>query len=119
MFPLLCPVRERDWLPRWDPVLVLSESGLAERGAVFITEVEGYEAIWVIAEHDSEVGRIAMVEIVTGLVAIELNIQVDSAGVSETDCIISYVYTALSPEGDSASQSTHSPRAGDGCVRDA
>jgi len=30
VFPLLCPVREQEWIPRWDPVLVAAESGIAE-----------------------------------------------------------------------------------------
>ena len=30
VFPLLCPVREADWIDGWDPVLVASETGVAE-----------------------------------------------------------------------------------------
>lgn len=32
IFPLLCPVREYDWIPGWDCRLVYTESGLAEAG---------------------------------------------------------------------------------------
>lgn len=100
VFPLLYPVREREWIPRWDPVLVVAESGIAERGAVFVTEVEEREAIWVITEHDPEAGFIAMVEVVPGLVAIELSIRVKDVGDSDSECIVSYVYTALSADGE-------------------
>lgn len=100
VFPLLCPVREREWLHRWDPAWVVTESGFAEQGAVFVTEVEGRQATWMITEHDPEGGFVAMVEIVPGLVAIGLNIQVNDVGDAETECIVSYVYTAMSPEGE-------------------
>ncbi len=37
VFPLLCPVREMDWLAGWRPHWVLSASGVAERHCVFQT----------------------------------------------------------------------------------
>ena len=37
MFPLLCPVREADWLDGWRYNMIYSESGLVEEGAVFST----------------------------------------------------------------------------------
>jgi hypothetical protein len=33
VFPLLCPVRECDWLEGWNCTLLHSGSGLAEKGA--------------------------------------------------------------------------------------
>jgi hypothetical protein len=38
VFPLLCPVREADWLDGWDPLVVFSQSGVAEPDCVFLTE---------------------------------------------------------------------------------
>jgi hypothetical protein len=38
VFPLLCPVREADWIDNWDPLVVFSESGAAEPDWVFLTE---------------------------------------------------------------------------------
>jgi hypothetical protein len=32
VFPLLCPVRETEWVRGWDPIVVYSHSGLAEPG---------------------------------------------------------------------------------------
>jgi len=100
VFPLLCPVRECEWLPRWDPLLVVTKSGFAEQGAVFVTEVEDREATWVITQHNPEAGFVAMVEIVSGLVAIELSIQVNGVGESEAECVVSYTYTAISHDGE-------------------
>lgn len=37
VFPLLCPVREAERIPGWDPVAVFSESGFAEVDCVFRT----------------------------------------------------------------------------------
>ena len=38
VFPLLCPVREADWIPGWRYKLIYSESGVAELGCIFTTE---------------------------------------------------------------------------------
>jgi uncharacterized protein YmfQ (DUF2313 family) len=100
VLPLLCPVREREWIPGWDPMLVITESGVAEPGAVFLTEVEGREATWLITEHDPGTGRISMVEIVPSLVVIALEISVRTVGPSDTACDVSHTYTALSPDGE-------------------
>lgn len=55
VFPLLCPVREADWLDGWSDELetVHSKSGLAEAGCVFTTRVPGRpETVWMITRHD-------------------------------------------------------------------
>lgn len=41
IFPLLCPVREFDWIPTWDCDLVYTGSGIAEEGCVFRTGKAG------------------------------------------------------------------------------
>ena len=35
IFPLLCPAREVDWIPGWDPELIYTNSGYAEENCVF------------------------------------------------------------------------------------
>lgn len=37
VFPLLCPVREYDWIPHWNCKLIHSQSGFAELDCVFTT----------------------------------------------------------------------------------
>ncbi len=37
VFPLLCPVREYDWIPHWRCELLHTASGAAERGCAFRT----------------------------------------------------------------------------------
>jgi hypothetical protein len=47
IFPLLCPVREYDWIPDWRCEMVYSDSGTAEKDAVFRTRFAlGSMATW-------------------------------------------------------------------------
>ena len=39
LFPLLCPVREYEWIPDWRCEMVYSKSGFAEREAMFTTRM--------------------------------------------------------------------------------
>jgi hypothetical protein len=47
VFPLLCPVREYEWIPDWRCEMVYSDSGVAEKDAIFHTrEILGMRAVW-------------------------------------------------------------------------
>jgi hypothetical protein len=53
IFPLLCPVRETEWLEDWSYRMVYSLSGVAEAGAVFQTDrAERGKETWVISRYD-------------------------------------------------------------------
>ncbi|MGD9186845.1 MAG: hypothetical protein PVI89_01460 [Desulfobacteraceae bacterium] len=53
VFPLLCPVREYDWLPYWNCDIIYSESGIAEQGCVFTTDLPGRgKMIWIVTKYD-------------------------------------------------------------------
>ena len=54
IFPLLCPVREFDWIPSWDCDIVYTESGVAEEGCVFQTDPAGDAGpdTWVISRYE-------------------------------------------------------------------
>jgi hypothetical protein len=54
VFPLLCPVREYDWIPEWECRLVYTKSGIAELGCIFQTDREADDGIdtWVISRHE-------------------------------------------------------------------
>lgn len=41
VFPLLCPVREAEWLDGWEYEMIYSMSGLIEKGAAFSTANPG------------------------------------------------------------------------------
>ncbi len=53
VFPLLCPVREREWLEGWECEVIHTSSGLAEQGCVFATTApeSGERDIWLISRH--------------------------------------------------------------------
>ncbi len=56
IFPLLCPVREYEWIPHWRCRLVHSQSGHAELGCVFQTDFTddyGLET-WVVSRYEKE-----------------------------------------------------------------
>lgn len=99
VFPLLCPVREADWLAGWDPIAVFSGSGMAEPDCVFTTPAGPGQAIWFITRHQPERGYVEMVKVVPGVTACKLTIQL---GASEPGCdaIITYSHTSLGPQGD-------------------
>lgn len=99
VFPLLCPVREADWLEGWDPVLVLTESGVAERGCVFVTEASPSNAVWYVTRHEPDNGFVEMIKITPEVTACRLTIQlrpVEGGSVAT----VTYTHTSLGPEGD-------------------
>ena len=54
VFPLLCPVKEYDWIPEWRCEMLYSESGVAELGCVFTTDFGdsyGLET-WVVSNYE-------------------------------------------------------------------
>ena len=56
VFPLLCPVRENDWVIGWEDAatLIHSQSGVAELGAVFQTNHGDTPETWVITVHEAD-----------------------------------------------------------------
>ena len=54
VFPLLCPVREYEWIEGWDCDLVFSSSGKAELDCVFRTAFpqDGPEDTWIVSLYE-------------------------------------------------------------------
>jgi hypothetical protein len=100
VFPLLCPVREADWVDGWDPPLVLSNSGVIEPGCIFITPGdEGSDAVWVTTRHDPTEFEVEFVKVTPGTTVARIEIQLEDAPDGGTFCYVSYAYTALSEAG--------------------
>lgn len=97
-FVLLCPVREKEWLPGWDARLLHAESGVAEPRAVFATDDHGAEVIWVIAEHRRP-ERVHFVRWHPGEMVVDLELDLSSPQPGTTWLDIRYTYTATSPAG--------------------
>ena len=102
VFPLICPVREAEWLEGWAEAfeLIWSASGAAEPGCVFRTrEVAVPETIWVIADHDPTCGRVRFVRVTEGLLATTLDIVVSDVGDGASSVQIRYTTVPTSGEG--------------------
>lgn len=99
VFPLLCPVREAEWVNGWHPRLVVSTSGLAERDCVFVTAAGPQDAIWMMTEHDPASHRLEIVKVIPGIVVGRIRIQLAAV---DDGCIakISYSFTSLGSDGD-------------------
>ena len=100
IFPLLCPVREFDWIPVWDCEIVYTESGVAEEGCVFQTDkaADGVTDTWVISRYEPS-ERIAFVR-VNPLRTIRYDIRLEPDGEGSTKLYWEQEITALSDDGD-------------------
>jgi hypothetical protein len=99
VFPLLCPVRESEWVNGWHPRLVATESGLAELDCIFVTATGPQEAIWVVTRHDPDGHHLEIIKVIPGIVVGKITIQLSAAPGGST-AEISYSFTALGPDGD-------------------
>ena len=55
VFPLLCPVREYDWLPGWSCTMYYADSGVAEKDAIFHTKEKfGRKAVWTLITYEPD-----------------------------------------------------------------
>lgn len=99
VFPLLCPVREADWIAGWNPLVVYSTSGVAEPDCVFVTDAEPHDAVWFITRHEPQGGYVEMIKITPGVTACKLAIRVQDDG---DGCVaeVTYSHTSLGPQGD-------------------
>lgn len=54
VFPLLCPVREYEWIEPWRCEMVYAASGVAEAGCVFRTDFPGDcgPEVWVVSRYE-------------------------------------------------------------------
>lgn len=103
VFPLLCPVREAEWLFGWDCEVIYSESGFAEEGGVFISSSshEGEKGtIWLITKRDEENKEIEFARITPESRVGKLVISVEESEGSNSLVNISYTFTALNKDGN-------------------
>lgn len=101
VFPLLCPVREAEWLDGWRYTMIHSRSGLVEEGAVFSTPGEGEpDTVWIVTRHDPAQRVVEFTRFTPGSRVCVLRITVvpDSDAHSLVD--ITYTYTALTEAGN-------------------
>jgi hypothetical protein len=96
VFPLLCPVREYDWLPGWSCTMHYSGSGVAEKDAVFTT-VEPFrqQTKWTTISY--EPNRFIEYLIVSGQSAVvRLSISLEAGDAASTDLTWRMLFTSTS-----------------------
>ena len=102
VFPLLCPVREYEWIPTWRARIVYTESGFAEAGCVFATPADGVrEAVWTVSRYEPEAGVIEFVVVAPGVMVTKLDIALHETD-GGTRAVWRRTLTALSPQGERA-----------------
>ncbi len=100
VFPLLCPVREYDWIENWQCELIYSESGTAEADCVFRTRFpqDGPEDTWVVSRYEPP-RAIEFIRI-NALRVVHYSITLDKAEPGRSSWIWSQTLTGLNDPGD-------------------
>ncbi len=92
VFPLLCPVKEVDWIDGWEEVcnIIYTDSGIAEEACIFETDIplEGH-AVWICSKYDAEKCEIEYVKHLTGKAVIIWHMAVSdtTGGRSKIDAV--------------------------------
>ncbi len=98
VFPLLCPVREAEWLDGWHYTMIYSVSGLVEEGAVFSTSNPGEEdTVWIVTRHDRTARCVEFARFTPRSRVCLLKIAVLALGDDRSHVDISYNYTSIGP----------------------
>ncbi len=101
VFPLLCPVREAEWLDGWQYTMIYSESGLIEEGAVFSTPHPGEaDTVWIVTRHDPRRREIEFTRFTPASRVCVLRVGVRAKDEDKSFVDISYTYTATAPAGN-------------------
>jgi hypothetical protein len=100
VFPLLCPVREFEWIESWACEMVFSRSGVAELDCVFQTDFadDGPQDTWVISRYEPP-ERLEFVRI-NAVRAMRYAITLSREGDSHTRAEWKQVLTGLNVEGE-------------------
>ncbi len=101
LFPLLCPVREYEWIEGWTCQLVHTASGLVEPGCIFVTERPGGEGTttWVTTLHDPAARRVAFVRFTEGRRVVRMALHVEPLGAERCRLHITYDVSGIDAAG--------------------
>jgi hypothetical protein len=99
IFPLLCPVREKDWIDGWQYRMIHSHSGLIEQDCVFATlHRTDLESIWQVTHYDRSNYFIEFLRITPAENVVKIHIQLQPIDEQLTQTHIKYQYTALNEQ---------------------
>lgn len=96
VFPLLCPVREKDWLDGWTYEMIHSSSGLIEKDCVFSTPGNAHgRTIWQVVRYDQNLYEVEFVRLLPEEHIVKITIKLTPISNGKTKSEINYQYTAL------------------------
>lgn len=98
VFPLLCPVREYEWIDGWSCELVYSSSGIAESGCVFRHEGNWGVETWTVSRYEPD-AAISFVVVLDTIMVVMLDLTLEPVGATSTTLRTRFTLTALGAEG--------------------
>jgi Polyketide cyclase / dehydrase and lipid transport len=100
VFPLLCPVREFEWIPDWKCEMIHSRSGVAEDGCVFQTAfAPDGRMTWVVSRYEPPC-CIEFSCLVPDLFVMRLKVRLEPAGAERTSIHWVREFLSLGEAGD-------------------
>ncbi len=103
-FHFFTPDGERLWVPGWSPEYLHPQGGPQRGGAVFRTNADGEETLWMVTRFDPEAGSAEYVRVTPGSRMGTVSIRAAAADEATTVVHVTYRVTALSPDGNAAVQ---------------
>jgi len=101
VFPLLCPVREYEWIDGWDCEMIWSESGVAEDNCIFVTNFPGEEGeVWTVSRYAPEDGALEFVRVLKDERVVRYNITVRGDGDGGSSLTWTKIITSLGKRGE-------------------
>ena len=94
VLPLLCPIREQEWIEGWQADVVYSTSGVAEDNAIFATHLRSGET-WVTSRYEPAQGRVEYSIFGGNHAVMRLDLMATIAPSGETQLSIRRTYTGL------------------------
>lgn len=98
-FQLFTAPGERFWIDGWDPAILSGGDG-REKGSVWITEVGGERAYWVVVDYDEHDLHARYARIAPGTHAGTVEVLARRDGAGGTEVEVTYELTALTDEGN-------------------
>jgi hypothetical protein len=98
IFPLLCPVREKEWLQDWEYKMIYSESGFAEKGCIFETNNNYGSYQWIVTKHDKDSHEIQFIKVRANDIYVIIDIELTEKSERVILCNIQYTFIPLENE---------------------
>lgn len=101
VFPLLCPVREHEWLPGWSSRMIYSDSGLIEKDCIFVGSFLGNGSdVWICTAFDPDAFVKEFVIVGSGRRVVNMRVQLKAQADGSTDIAWRTVITPLNEAGN-------------------